>query len=467
MKIKLAKSEVIHFVGIGGIGMSGLALVMSRMGFEVQGSDISINKNIERLKTNKIKIFIGHEKINISRATIIVISSAVKKNNIEVISAKARRLPVYKRGDMLGHITSLTKNIVVVGSHGKTTTTSLVASILSSSNLDPTIINGGVLKSSNNSARLGKSNWSIVELDESDGSFLKVQPTYSIITNIDREHMDFYKSIDDLKKYFVQFIEKVPSFGKSFICIDDKINNELVKKLKNQNFYTYGTNSKSNFLIKNINQNIKFSEFDLHVNVPNKKKIIIKRIKIPLLGIHNIRNSVAATSVALTIGISIADIKKGLINFKGVQRRFNKIFSFNKIDFYDDYAHHPTEIKVVLDGVNKVYKGYEKVCIFQPHRISRLKDLKKEFSFAFHKSDIVILCPIYAAGEKIKLGFSYYKFAREIIKNSKVKLFLVNNNLELAKFIKNNMYGKKIVIGMGAGSISSWMRKLPELMKWK
>ena len=227
MKIKLAKSEVIHFVGIGGIGMSGLALVMSRMGFEVQGSDISINKNIERLKNNKIKIFIGHEKINISRATIIVISSAVKKNNIEVISAKARSLPVYKRGDMLGHITSLTKNIVVVGSHGKTTTTSLVASILSSSNLDPTIINGGVLKSSNNSARLGKSNWSIVELDESDGSFLKVQPTYSIITNIDREHMDYYKSMNKLLYLFVEYVNRVPPFGKSFICIDD-INNCLL-----------------------------------------------------------------------------------------------------------------------------------------------------------------------------------------------------------------------------------------------
>ena len=467
MKIELAKTEIIHFVGIGGIGMSGLALIMKGKGFKVQGSDLNFNKNIERLKKERIKIFIGQKKNNVKNATIVVISSAIKKNNPEIIEAKRKNLPIITRGKMLAHIVSLMKNIVVVGSHGKTTTTSLIASIFQKTKLDPTIINGGVINSIKNTAKLGKSDWSILEADESDGSFVHIPPTYSIITNIDREHMDFYKSIDDLKKYFVQFIEKVPSFGKSFICIDDKINNELVKKLKNQNFYTYGTNSKSNFLIKNIKQNIKFSEFDLHVNVPNKKKIIIKRIKIPLLGIHNIRNSVAATSVALTIGISIADIKKGLINFKGVQRRFNKIFSFNKIDFYDDYAHHPTEIKVVLDGVNKVYKGYEKVCIFQPHRISRLKDLKKEFSFAFHKSDIVILCPIYAAGEKIKLGFSYYKFAREIIKNSKVKLFLVKNNLELAKFIKNNMYGKKIVIGMGAGSISSWMRKLPELMKWK
>ncbi len=365
---------------------------------------------------------------------------------------------------MLAHIVSLMKNIVVVGSHGKTTTTSLIASIFQKTKLDPTIINGGVINSLKNTAKLGKSDWSILEADESDGSFIHIPPTYSIITNIDREHMDFYKSIEDLKQHFVQFIEKVPSFGKSFICIDNKINNEITKKFKNQNFYTYGTNPRSNFLIKNIKQNTKFSEFDLQINVPNKKNSLIKKIKIPLIGIHNICNSVAAAAVALTVGISIKNIKKGLLNFGGVQRRFNKIFTYNDIDFYDDYAHHPTEIRVVLEGVNKVYKDHEKVCVFQPHRISRLKDLRKEFSFAFKNADTVILCPIFSAGEKIKLGFSYFEFAEDIIKNSKVKLFLVNDNKQLAKFFKKNMYGKKIVIGMGAGSISNWMREIPSLI---
>ena len=465
MKIELAKTEVIHFVGIGGIGMSGLSLIMKGKGFKVQGSDLSLNKNIERLRKEKIKIFIGQKKQNLKNATIVVKSSAIKKNNPEIIEAKRKNLPIISRGKMLAHIVSLMKNIVVVGSHGKTTTTSLVASIFQKTKLDPTIINGGVINSIQNTAKLGKSDWSILEADESDGSFIHIPPTYSIITNIDREHMDFYKSIDDLKKYFNQFIKKVPSFGKSFICIDDKINNNLVKKLKTKNFYTYGINSKSNFLIKNIKQNIKFSEFDLQVNVPNKKKLIVKGIKIPLLGIHNIRNSVASAAVALTIGISIKNIKDGLLNFKGVQRRFNKIFTYNKIDFYDDYAHHPTEIRVVLEGVDKVYNGYEKICIFQPHRISRLKDLKKEFSFAFKNADTVILCPIFTAGEKIRLGFNYMNFAKQIIKNSKVKLFLVNDCNQLAKFLKKNMFGKKIVIGMGAGSISSWMRKLPDLIK--
>ena len=464
MKIKLAESEIIHFIGIGGIGMSGLSLIMKGKGFKVQGSDLASNKNIERLKKEKIKIQIGHKKQNINKATIVVVSSAIKKNNPELIEAKKKQLPVYKRGEMLAHIVSLTKNIVVVGSHGKTTTTSLIASIFQETKMDPTIINGGVINSINNSAKLGKSDWSILEADESDGSFVYIPPTYSIITNIDREHMDFYSSMEKLNKYFTKFVNKVPSFGKSFICLDDKNNQNLIKKINNKNYYTYGLDTKANFCIKNVKQSKQFSEFDLKIALPNKKNRLIKKFRIPLLGIHNIRNSVAAAALSITVGLSVLSIKKGLKNFKGVQRRFNKIFTYNKVDFFDDYAHHPTEIKGVLDGVSNVYNGYEKVCIFQPHRISRLKDLKKEFTYAFKDADKVILFPIYTAGEKIKIGFSYLNFAKKIIKNSKVKLFLIDDKFQLAKYIKSNIYGKKIVIGMGAGSISAWMRELPKLL---
>ena len=319
MKIKLAKSEIIHFIGIGGIGMSGLSLIMSDIasnkniglkkenikiiighkkqnifkatiiaimkgkGFKVQGSDIASNKNIERLKKENIKIIIGHKKQNINKATIIVVSSAIKKNNPELIEAKKKQLPIYKRGEMLANIVSLTKNIVVVGSHGKTTTTSLIASIFQETKIDPTIINGGVINSINNSAKLGKSDWSILEADESDGSFVYIPPTYSIITNIDREHMDFYSSMDELNKYFTKFVNKVPSFGKSFICIDDKNNKNLIKKLSIKNYYTYGTDLKSNFCIKNIKQSKDYSEFDLKIILPNKKNRLIKKIKIPLI----------------------------------------------------------------------------------------------------------------------------------------------------------------------------------------
>ena len=464
MKIELAKSEIIHFVGIGGIGMSGLALIMKGMGFKIQGSDISSNKNIERLKKNNVKVIIGHARENINKATIIVISSAIKNNNPEVLFAKKKQLPIYKRGDMLGHITSLTKNITVVGSHGKTTTTSLISGIFSKTILDPTIINGGVINSLGNSARLGKSKWSILELDESDGSFIKVLPTYSIITNIDREHMDYYKSMDSLFRLFQEFIGKVPSFGKSFICLDDKNNKNLIEKIKFKNFYTYGINKKSQFQIKNIYQSKSYSKFDLTIRLQSKKNTLIKNIKIPLIGLHNIRNATAAVAVSWTIGISKDIIKKGLNEFKGVHRRFNKIFKFRGVEFFDDYAHHPSEIKEVLNGVKDVYKEESIICIFQPHRISRLKDLKKEFTLSFKKADQVILCPIYAAGEKIRLGFNYYNFAKNIAKNSKVKIFLVKDQLSLAKFIKQNIYGKKIVIGMGAGSISNWIKELPNLI---
>ncbi len=464
MKIELAKSEIIHFIGIGGIGMSGLALIMKGMGFKIQGSDISLNKNIERLKKNNVKVVIGHNRKNINKATIIVISSAIKNNNPEILFAKKKQLPIYKRGDMLGHITSLTKNITVVGSHGKTTTTSLISGIFSKTKLDPTIINGGVINSLDNSARLGRSKWSILELDESDGSFIKVLPTYSIITNIDREHMDYYKSMDNLFKLFEEFIGKVPSFGKSFICLDDKNNKNLIDKIKLKNFYTYGLNKKSQFQIKNVFLTKNYSKFDLNIRLQSKKNTLIKNIKIPLIGVHNIRNATAAIAVSWTIGISKDIIKKGLNEFKGVHRRFNKIFEFRGVEFFDDYAHHPSEIKEVLNGVKDVYKEESIICVFQPHRISRLKDLKKEFTFSFKKADQVILCPIYAAGEKIKLGFNYYNFAKNIAKNSKVKIFLVKDQLSLAKFIKQNIYGKKIVIGMGAGSISNWIKELPNLI---
>ena len=465
MNINLAKSEIIHFVGIGGIGMSGLALIMIGLGFEVQGSDKSLNKNVERLKKRRIKFFLGHSSSNIKKATILVISSAIKKNNIEVREAKKRNLPIYKRGDVLAHITSLKKNIVVSGSHGKTTTTSLIASIFAKAKLDPTIINGGVINSLENSAKLGKSDWSILESDESDGSFIKVPSTYAVVTNVDREHMDYYKSLDDLKRHFIKFMHKVPSFGKTFICIDDKNSREIWKKSKIKNILTYGFSKDSNFKIKNCSFLKNKSIFDIEMRLPNKKKTILKKIVIPLIGSHNVKNATAAIAVSYFIGISLKILKNSLKNFKGVERRFNKIFSYNGADIYDDYAHHPTEIREVINGVNNSYKEKKIICVFQPHRISRLNDLKKEFSASFKKVDSVILCPIYKAGENLKLNLNYNEFAKQIIKQSKVRVFFVNSQNQLAKFLKNFLNQENIVIGMGAGSISNWIKELPRLIR--
>ncbi len=462
MKIDLGKNELIHFVGIGGIGMSGLALIMNDLGYKVQGSDITDNRNIERLREKKIKVFLKHKKENIQKTTVLVISSAIKKNNPEVLNAKKKNLPIYTRGDMLGHIVSVMRNVVVTGSHGKTTTTSLVSSIFTAGNLDPTIINGGVLNSFGNSAKLGKSNWCVTESDESDGSFLKIPFTYSIVTNLDAEHLDFYKNINNLKKSFLKFLEKIPSLGKGFICNDDENLKFVLKNTKNKNFYTYGKEKNSNFQIVNIKQSSNFSIFDVKINIPSKKKII-KNIKLPMIGIHNIRNATAAVALAFTIGIPEKYLKFGLYNFKGVQRRFSHIFDYNKISFYDDYAHHPTEISSVLKGVKNVYKEREIVCVFQPHRISRVINLKKKFSECFKEADVVLLCPIYKANEKLKLNFSYQSFAKLIIKNSNVKLIQVEDENQLKSFVKQNSFGDKIYIGMGAGSISNWMKNLKNI----
>ena len=459
MKVNLGKTELIHFIGIGGIGMSGLALIMNGLGFKVQGSDISSNKNIERLIEKKIPIYLKHNKRNINRSTIIVFSSAIKKNNLELLHARKLKLPIYSRGEMLGHIVSLMRNVVVTGSHGKTTTTSLISSIFSFAKLDPTIINGGILNSFGNSAKLGKSNWCLIESDESDGSFLKIPFTYSIVTNIDAEHLDYYRSLKNLKKNFSKFLEKTPSLGKAFVCIDDKNNKEILNKIKNKNFYTYGLDNNSNFRIFNVLQNKLFSQFDLSIKIHGNNKLI-KKIRIPLLGLHNIKNAASAVAVAFSIGLSEKIIKIALKEFKGVQRRFNYLFEKNNAIFFDDYAHHPTEIESVLNGVKKVYKKKEIISIFQPHRISRVKNLKLEFSKSFKDADTVLLCPIYKAGEKLNLGFAYNTFAKLIIKNSKVKLIHIENEKKLKNFLKQTAYGEKIYIAMGAGSISNWVRNL-------
>ena len=465
MTINLGKKEIIHFVGIGGIGMSGLALIMKDLGFNVKGSDQQSSKNIERLKKNKINVLIPHKRKNLSNATLLVISSAIKKNNPEYLEAKKKKIPIYKRGEMLANIVSLYKNVVVAGSHGKTTTTSIVSTIFSKSKLHPTTINGGVINSIGNSAKLGKGEWCVLESDESDGSFLQLPFTYSIITNIDDEHLEHYGSLNNLKKSFIEFAEKTPSFGKTLICLDDANNKSIINKIKNQNIVTYGFNQKSNFRIKNIKLQSNVSIFDLEVNLPNQGKKIYKSFKIPLIGIHNIKNCSASISVAIMMGISVNLIKKAIFEFKGVQRRFNYIFEHQQSIYYDDYAHHPTEIYELLRSIKTVYKSKKIISVFQPHRISRVNYLKHRFTKCFKFSDRVLLCPIYKAGENLKLKFDYFKFAKEIIRNSKVELIMINNERELAKYAKNNIYRDNIVIGMGAGTISNWMRNLPKLIK--
>ena len=465
MKINIASNEVIHFIGIGGIGMSGLAQIMNNMGFTIQGSDLNRNKNTERLIKSGMKVYFGHHQKNLKKATMIVISSAIKKNNKELKAAKLKKLPVFQRGEMLANIVALKKNIVVAGSHGKTTTTSLVANILVEAGLDPTVINGGVINSLKNNAQLGKGEWAVIESDESDGSFLKLPITYSIVTNIDKEHLDYYGSFERLKKSFRSFIDKTPSFGKSLICIDENNLKSLLSKCKTNNFFTYGFEKNSNYQITNVKREINYSIFDLRLKFTGNKIYKIKNIKVNLIGDHNISNATAAIAIALNLGIQISKIKQALKKFLGIQRRFTKVFSIKKREFYDDYAHHPTEIRAVIKGARQVYKDRKIICVFQPHRYSRVKFLKNEFALSFRSSDAVVLCPIYSAGEKIKHNFNQNSFSQLISKKSKTQVINIKNQKELKNYFKKNLLDNEMVICMGAGSISNWIKEIGNELK--
>ena len=465
MKINIASNEVVHFIGIGGIGMSGLAQIMNNMGFTIQGSDLSRNKNTDRLIKKGIKVFFGHRQRNLNKITMVVISSAIKKNNMELIAARHKKLPVFKRGEMLANIVALKKNIVITGSHGKTTTTSLVANILVEAGLDPTVINGGVINSLKSNAQLGKGEWAVIESDESDGSFLKLPITYSIVTNLDKEHLDFYGSFERLKKSFCTFIEKTPSFGKSLICIDDNNLKSLLPICKTRNFLTYGFDRRSNYQITNVRKKRDCSIFDLRLKFPSNKTSNINNIVVNLIGDHNITNATASIAIALNLGVKVNKIKKALKKFLGIQRRFTKVFSVGKREFYDDYAHHPTEIKAVINSARQVYEDRKIICVFQPHRYSRVKSLKNEFASSFKYSDTVVLCPVYSAGEKIKYNFNQDNFSKLISKKSKTQIINIKNQKELKSYFKKNLLEDEMIICMGAGSISNWIREIGDELK--
>ncbi len=463
-KINLGQKEIIHFVGIGGIGMSGLAQIMKNMGFRIQGSDQNKNKNTSSCIRAGIKVFIGHSRKNVKKSTILVKSSAIKKNNSEIRYAREKKIPIYSRAEVLADVVSRKKNIIITGSHGKTTTTSLVSKILSDQKLDPTIINGGVINSFKSNAKLGKGDWAILEADESDGSFLKLPINYSVVTNIDYEHLDFYKNFKNLENSFIKFIEKTPPTGKSIICIDNKNIKKILNKIKNKNIITYGEDKFSDYKISNIRFNVNYSIFDLsYLNVQKKNKKI-KNIKLKLLGKHNVLNAAAAITVCLNLGVNQNIIKSSLKNFSGVQRRMTKIFSKNNTDFYDDYAHHPTEIKCILEGVKNVCKDRNIISIFEPHRYTRVISLKKEFAESFKNSDLTLLCPLYAAGEKKEYKYNQLEFAKLISKYSRTQVIIIEDFKDIEKFLKKNLINNEIVIGMGAGKISKFMWELKNIL---
>ena len=455
---------IIHFIGIGGIGMSGIAEILFNLGYKISGSDISKSANVDRLSKMGIKIIIGQKAKNIENASIVVISSAIKEDNIELIAASLNKIPIVRRADMLAELMRFKKSISVGGSHGKTTTTSFISSILEGAKLDPTVVNGGIIEAYGTNARLGKSDWMVVEADESDGTFIKLPSTYVVITNIDREHIDFYKTFDNLNRAFRNFVENIPFYGVAFICIDSPDAENLCKDIKYRKLITYGFNKKSDLVASNVRIKNHLTYFDISVNKNNlSTNKNIKNIAIPIPGDHNIRNALAAVAVALELGVKEKVVKETLVNFKGVERRFSFVGSVNDIKIIDDYAHHPTEIKNTLKAAKLLCQG-KLIVVFEPHRYSRILDLYDDFVNSFSNADVLYITKIYSAGENKIKDINEKTIAKSIKKNGHKNVYCFKNEncmeVELLKISKNHDY----IIFLGAGSISKKARSMEQSM---
>ena len=455
---------VIHFIGIGGIGMSGIAEILCNLGYKISGSDINKSSNVNRLIEMGIKVHIGQRAENIKNVSIIVISSAIPEDNVELVAGALNKIPIVRRADMLAELMRFKKSISVGGSHGKTTTTSFISSLLEGAKLDPTVVNGGIIEAYGTNARLGKSDWMIVEADESDGTFIKLPSTYVVITNIDREHIDFYKTFDNLNRAFRNFVENIPFYGVAFVCIDSPDTENLCKDIKYRKLITYGFNRKSDLMISNVKVKNYLTYFDITINKSNlSKKKFIKNIAIPIPGDHNIRNACASIAVALELDIEEKTIKDVLLNFRGVERRFSFVGSVNNIKIIDDYAHHPTEIKNTLKAARLLCNG-KLIVVFEPHRYSRIIDLYDEFINSFFDADILFVTKIYSAGEKQITDINEKIIAKSIQKmgHKNVKCFKDEKcmEVELSEVSSSNDF----IIFLGAGSISKKARSMEESM---
>ncbi|HEX2887423.1 UDP-N-acetylmuramate--L-alanine ligase, partial [Vineibacter terrae] len=392
---------LIHFVGIGGIGMSGIAEVLHNLGYKVQGSDVADNANCKRLAALGIRVAIGHRADNLGNAEVVVVSSAVKKDNPEVLAARARFVPVVRRAEMLGELMRLKWSVAVGGTHGKTTTTSMVAALLDAAHIDPTVINGGIINAYGTNARLGAGDWMVVESDESDGSFLRLPATIAVVTNIDPEHLDHYGDFDKVRDAFVTFVENIPFYGFAVLCFDHPEVQAIIPRVSDRRIVTYGLGANADVRAVDLRLDRDGADFDVVVtNRAANETRLIPRMRLPMFGQHNVQNARAAIAVAVEMGIDDDTIRAGLANFSGVKRRFTKTGEAHGITVIDDYGHHPVEIAAVLRAARQAYGGSGRVvAVMQPHRFSRLASLKNEFATCFTDADAVVITDVYAAGE--------------------------------------------------------------------
>lgn len=451
----------IHFVGIGGIGMSGIAEILHNLGYSVQGSDISDNANVQRLRGLGIKVFVGHQGANVEDAKVVVISTAVKADNPEVVAARAEMIPVVRRAEMLAELMRLKAAIAIGGTHGKTTTTSLVATMLDAAGLDPTVINGGIINSYGTNARLGEGDWMVVEADESDGTFVKVPSTISVVTNIDPEHLDHWKDFDQLREAFKNFVQNIPFYGFAVLCIDHPEVQALIGRVTDRRIFTFGFSPQADVRAVNVRTNIGDSVFDVVIRdrVDNQERVI-KDVRLPMVGDHNVSNSLAAITVALELGIPDEQIVSAFDGFTGVKRRFTKTGEVDGVTIIDDYGHHPVEIKAVLKAARQATKN-NVIAVVQPHRYSRLHDLFEDFCTCFNDADSVIVANVYEAGESPIEGASRDALVEGMRNRGHRHVSALEGPDKLAEVIAEKAKEGDLVVCLGAGSISAWANALP------
>jgi UDP-N-acetylmuramate--alanine ligase len=465
MKRKMGILGTIHFVGIGGIGMSGIAEIMHNLGYTVQGSDLSNNSNTARLKALGVKVFQGHEAHNIQNASYVVISSAVKDDNSEVVAAKKMMIPVIRRAEMLAELMRLKCSIAISGSHGKTTTTSLVACLFEAAGLNPTVINGGIINKKLTNAYIGEGDYLIAEADESDATFIKIPSTIGIITNIDPEHMDYYKDFENLKLAFKSFIKNLPFYGFGVVCIDHLVVRELIADITDRKVITYGIDSEDAQIIAyNIVSDTYSSTFDIKIKQQHiKGETVIEHITIPTPGKHNVLNALAAIAVGIELDFGIKIIKSGFKQFAGVKRRFSSVGKYNGAEIIDDYAHHPAEIEATLATARDIAlkRGGKVISVFQPHRYTRLENLFFEFASCFSQSDKVYILDVFSAGDAPIEGITSRDLVREVKKHAVDAEYLPSHE-NIKSVIKAEAKNGDIILMMGAGNITSWAHQLPQ-----
>lgn len=454
----------IHFSGIGGIGMSGIAEVMHNLGYKVQGSDIAEGYIIDGLRAKGIEVKIGQKAENVEGTAVVVTSTAVKRGNPEVEAALANRIPLVRRAEMLAELMRLKSTIAIAGTHGKTTTTSMVAAMLDAGGIDPTVINGGIINQYGSNARLGDSEWMVIEADESDGSFLRLDGTIAVVTNIDPEHLDHYGSFDKIKDSFIEFIENVPFYGVAILCIDHPEVQAILPRIRDRRITSYGFSAQADVKGVNVEPIPGGNRFDVVVTDRDGEIRTIDGIELPMPGRHNVQNAIAAVAVGLEMGMSDEQIVKGFDQFGGVKRRFTKVGEVDGVTIIDDYAHHPVEIQAVLSAAREGAEG-RVIAVVQPHRFTRLRDHMEEFQQAFNDADMIYVTPVYVAGEDPIDGVNSEALAEGLRKRGHRVAETVADHADLTARLSETAQSQDMIVCLGAGDITKWAAVLADAIQ--